>query len=127
MYVKKGKATRAEATRAALMSAARRLFAKRGFDAVAAEEIVSRANVTRGALYHHFADGKAGLFRAIVVAEMDDLCSELAEAGKGAKSATDALGRGIRKYLDVCDDEGRRRILLVDGPAVLGWHEWRAL
>ena len=65
MNVKSRKAEQSEATRAALVAAARELLTDKGYAGVATEEIVQRAGVTRGALYHHFRDKRA-LFRAVV-------------------------------------------------------------
>jgi AcrR family transcriptional regulator len=122
----KSKAEQAQATQHALLRVGRRLFARRGFDAVSAEEIVAAANVTRGALYHHF-DGKDGLFRAVVVDVMREVCKRLENDSAGARSALDAVERGVRSFLDACSEPAYQRILLIDGPAVLGWHEWRTL
>jgi AcrR family transcriptional regulator len=111
--------------RSKLVGVGRRLFARRGYAGVAAEEIVAAAGVTRGALYHHF-DGKEGLFRAVLVEEMAALKARLARAA-AAGSPAGSVERGIRAYLRACAEPRVRRVLLVDGPAVLGWHAWRAL
>ena len=126
-----GKGARAEqsgATRAALVEAARELFAERGYADVGTEEIVRRARVTRGALYHHFED-KKDLFRAV----HEELEAELAEtigAQLAAGDLTSALGllrTGVRTFLDACTDSAVARIVLVDAPSVLGWREWREI
>jgi AcrR family transcriptional regulator len=119
-------AARTEATRRALVRAARRLFSRRGFDDVSSEEIVAAARLTRGALYHHF-DGKEGLFRAVVTEVMSEVHARIAGAAAGASSPLDALERGVRVFLDACADSTYQRILLIDGPAVLGWNAWRSL
>ena len=117
-------AERAEGTRATLVAVARRLFVEKGYFATATEEVVQVAGLTRGALYHHFADKKA-LFRAVFEAVEDDL---LASADAGV--AGDAFGRlrgGLVGFLDASLTGEVQQVLLIDGPAVLGWQEWRAL
>jgi AcrR family transcriptional regulator len=120
------KAQRSETTRAALVEAARALFAEKGYSGVATEEIVQKAGVTRGALYHHF-DGKEDLLRAV----LHDLARELAEA-----SATAALREtdqwrqilaAVGAFLDACVDPAVQRIMMTDAPSVLGWDEWREI
>jgi AcrR family transcriptional regulator len=118
---------RSIATRQALLQAARRLFEQRGFDAVAAEEIVAEARVTRGALYHHFEDGKPGLFREVVRTLMAEVHARLTAEGQRARTPLEALELGMNAFLQTCTEPGYRRILLLDGPAVLGWYEWRSL
>jgi AcrR family transcriptional regulator len=117
---------RAEATRGALLRAARELFAERGYAAVGTEQIVERAGVTRGALYHHFRD-KQDLFRAV----HEWLERELMEAiGERMGQETDPyqlLVTGLRAFLDACTDPELIRISLLDAPSVLGWEEWRAI
>jgi AcrR family transcriptional regulator len=117
---------RSQATREALIRAARRLFAWRGFDGVAAEEIVAAARVTRGALYHHF-EGKEGLFAAVVAEQMGEVHARLARASAAARSPLEAVELGVRSFLSACSEPAYQRVLLVDGPGVLGWHAWRAL
>jgi AcrR family transcriptional regulator len=117
-------AERAEATRATLIAVARRLFVAHGYFATGTEEIVKEAGVTRGALYHHFAD-KKGLFLAVFRAVEDDL---LANAGR--MDAPDSFARlrgGLLGFLDASLTPEVQRVLLIDGPAVLGWQEWREL
>lgn len=122
------KAEQSEATRSALIAVARELFAERGYSAVGTEEIVQRARVTRGALYHHFRD-KKDLFRAVhdqMESELaGDLRRELVEGPTGDPMAL--LGAGVRAFLDHCMDPALARIALVDAPSVLGWEEWRAV
>jgi AcrR family transcriptional regulator len=120
-------AARSEATRAALVSAARRLFVEKGYFATSTEEIVGEAQVgTRGALYHQFAD-KQALFLAV----FETVESELLAAAAGADRPDGAFARlesGLIGFLDAAATRREvRQVLLVDGPAVLGWEKWRAL
>ena len=126
-----GKGARAEqsgATRAKLVAAGRELFSERGYADVGTEEIVRRAQVTRGALYHHFVD-KKDLFRAV----HEELEGELAQtigaqlAAGESTGALDLLHTGVRTFLDACTDRAVARIVLVDAPSVLGWREWREI
>ena len=111
---------RTEATRSALLSAARRLFAEKGYADTSTPEIVRAAGVTRGALYHHFED-KVALFRAVIADEYRAVAEEITRSAKTAPgSALDALKQGSRGYLKAMADKGRVRIMLRDGPAVLG-------
>jgi AcrR family transcriptional regulator len=120
------KAQRSEATRTALTAAARELFAARGYAGVGTEEIVQRAGVTRGALYHHFS-GKEDVLRAV----LHDLARELAEASAtAALKETDQWRQilaAVDAFLDACIDPAVQRIMMTDAPSVLGWDEWREI
>src|SRR5450755_4435128 len=113
---------RSAATRAALVSAARPLFAERGFAGVGTETIVRAAGVTRGALYHQFAD-KTGLFEAVYEAIEQDLASRLGEllAAAGATDPIEVMTLGADAWLEACGEQEVQQIVLLDGPAVLGW------
>jgi len=121
-------AARSEATRAKLVAAGRELFAKRGYAGVGTEEIVKRARVTRGALYHHFTD-KRDLFRAVhetLEAEgMERIAGALADAP--GDDPIVAMRVAVGAFLDGALDPGRSRITLIDAPSVLGWAEWREI
>ncbi|MFZ5962556.1 TetR/AcrR family transcriptional regulator [Thalassococcus sp. BH17M4-6] len=111
---------RTEATCAALLTAARSLFAERGYAETSTPEIVRAAGVTRGALYHHFED-KTAVFRAVITEEYRAVAEEITRAaGSAPGSALDALRKGSRGFLAAMSDKGRVRIMLRDGPAVLG-------
>ena len=116
-----------EATTAALVTAARALFAERGYANVGTEEIVRRAGMTRGALYHHFRGGKEELFRAVVVQLSAETAGRVRAEARAVQDPWDALVAGIDAFLDACATTEVQRILLVDGPAVLGWDVWRAI
>ena len=118
--------SRGDATRAELIASARELFAERGYAAVGTEEIVNRAGVTRGALYHHFAD-KRDLFRAVHEQLEAELVASIGERIGGIEDPWELLVTGIRSFLDACTDRALMRISLLDAPAVLGWAEWREL
>lgn len=115
---------RRTATRQALLAAARDLFAQKGYAATATPEIALAAGVTRGALYHHFAD-KLALFAAVVAAEHEAVARAI-EAATDDESAVapadmiEALVLGGDAFLTAMQVEGRRQIMLVDAPAVLG-------
>lgn len=114
---------RTEATRSALLTAARQLFAEKGYAETSTPEIVRTAGVTRGALYHHFED-KVALFRAVITEEFRAVAEEITKSAKSVPgSALDALRQGSRGFLDAMSDKGRVRIMLRDGPAVLGQME----
>lgn len=123
-------AERREATRRALLDAGRELFAERGYHEAAATEVVRRAGVTRGALYHHFED-KRDLFRAVVEeieGEIDVLVLEAArEVMRESGDALEAWMAGAYASLDAYLRPDVRRIQLVDGPAVLSWGEWHEI
>jgi AcrR family transcriptional regulator len=121
--VKSLKAEHAEATRAALIASARSLFAERGYAAVSIEEIVRSARVTRGALYHHF-DDKGDLFRAVFENVQQDLARRLLEAASSQPDESKHLEIGCHAFLDACAEPDVQRIVLLDGPAVLGWEAW---
>lgn len=110
---------RTEATRQALIEAARILFVENGYAETATPDIVETAGVTRGALYHHFEDKKA-LFRAVVEQEAERVAASIEERSLGAGSAYDRLLAGASAYFDAMAVAGRTRLLLLDGPAVLG-------
>jgi len=127
MNVKRTQAERSEATRAALVKAGRALFGERGYGEVGTEEIVARAGVTRGALYHQFTD-KQDLFRAVFIAVEEEVISRLgAEVVAKASSAAEALSATMGAWLDVCEEPDIRQIVLLDAPGVLGWEEWREI
>lgn len=121
-------AARTEATRAALIAAARRLFTERGYDDVAAEEIVRAAGVSRGALYHHFG-GKAQLLEAAYEQLEAESTERVARVvlGSELESPLGAMRAGIEAFLDECAEPELRRIALHDAPAVLGWERWREI
>jgi len=119
-------AERSEATRAHLVATATRLYAEHGYAGVGTEEIVRQAGLTRGALYHHFAD-KRELFRAVHEAVEAEVVNRIAAGVAGLADPWDLMVAGMRTYLDLCTDPTVRQITLIDGPSVLGWKEWREI
>lgn len=120
------KAEQSEATRADLIRSARRLFAERGFGAVAAEEIVQDAGVTRGALYHHFRD-KRDLFRAVFEAIEQESAERVAAAALAKEDVWEQQLAAVEAFLDVCLDRDVQQIALIDAPGVLGQADWREI
>lgn len=110
---------RTQATRKALIDAARRLFIEKSYAETGTPEIVAAARVTRGALYHHFTDKKA-LFQAVAEQEAAIVAEEIERATPTTLSAREALLKGGDAYLIAMAVPGRTRLLLLDGPAVLG-------
>jgi len=117
-------AARSASTRAKLIKAARALFARRGYAGVGTEEIVRRAGVTRGALYHQFP-AKEDLFLAVYEQVEQELTQRVDALVEGVGSPFAALRAGIRAFLEECRAPEVQRIVLIDGPAVLGWERWR--
>ena len=121
-------AERTEATRGRLISTARRLFAAQGFAATSTEQILGEAGVSRGALYHHFPS-KTDLFRATFEAVEDDLTARVlaVAAGGGETDPLRILQLGFGAFLDQCVNPEVQRIVMLDGPTVLGWDTWHEL
>ena len=126
MNATRTQAQRSEQTRAALVAAARRLFAERGYSAVGTEEIVREAGVTRGALYHHF-DGKRELMRAVYEQLEEELSQQFAASVTPGAEPLRVLREGAETFLDQCLEREVQQIALLDAPAVLGWEEWREI
>jgi AcrR family transcriptional regulator len=122
------RAEHAADTRAALVTAARRLFAAQGYDGTGTEQIVADARVTRGALYHHFRD-KADLFRAVMAEAAGSVAQRLIDEQLASQSASPLaeIRAGFAAFLDVCVGGDFQRIVLVDGPRVLGSDAWEEL
>ncbi len=116
----------AQATREALIAAGLKLFAAGGYAEVGTEEVVAQARVTRGALYHHFAD-KRDLFRAVHERVESDLVERIAARMQGVSDPWEVMVTGTRAFLDACGEPAIKQIALTDAPAVLGWREWREI
>jgi AcrR family transcriptional regulator len=106
-------------TRAALIRAGRRLFGDRGFRATSVDDLAREARVTTGALYHHFST-KTALFEAVFEQTHSELMSAATKAARGASDDLDELARGFEAFLDSVLQPDVQRILVLDGPAVLG-------
>jgi AcrR family transcriptional regulator len=116
----------ARATGDALVQAGLDLFAERGYAEVATEEIVARAQVTRGALYHHF-ENKRDLFRAVHERVEEELIARIGTAMGDVADPWELILAGTRSFLDACEEPAVKQIALIDAPAVLGWDEWREI
>jgi AcrR family transcriptional regulator len=126
MAVKSRQAENSAATRAALIKIARKLFADHGYAGTATEEVVRRARVTRGALYHHFKD-KKDLFKAVLLEEEKRLAESTALATAGETDPLNIMLKSTEAFLDECLDPAVRQIVLIDAPAVLGWEQYRQI
>ncbi|MGW0200676.1 TetR/AcrR family transcriptional regulator [Nonomuraea sp. NPDC003201] len=120
------RAQQREQTRQALLRGSRRLFADRGYGAVSLSEIVAEAGVTKGALYHLF-ESKAELFRAVLEQVQQEVAETVARTADVHDDLWTRLTVGCQAFLTASTAPGVQRIMLVDGPAVLGWTAWRAM
>jgi AcrR family transcriptional regulator len=118
------RAQQSEATRSKLLRIGRDLFARRGYSDVSTEEIVRRAGVTRGALYHHFRD-KRDLFAAVVEQIEQEVMQKVAETALAEADPWEQQRVAVGAYLDVCLEPAVQRIVLTDAPSVLGLAAWR--
>lgn len=115
-----------EQTKARLVAVAREMFARNGHSGVAMQDVCAEAEVTRGALYHHFP-GKDGLFRAVCEQVAADVTARVAGAAQAKPDAWTRLVAGCRAFLEVSAQDDVRQILLTDAPSVLGWAQLREL
>jgi AcrR family transcriptional regulator len=119
-------AQRLEATRSAVVGAARELFGRQGYGETTIDEIAAAAGVAKGAVYHHFAT-KERLFETVFEATTASLAEQVADAVAGASDILDTLPLGTEAYFEACSAGVTAQIILKDGPAVLGWERWREI
>jgi AcrR family transcriptional regulator len=121
-------AERSAATQRALLSAARRLWGERGYAAVSTPEIAQAARVTRGAMYHQYAD-KRELFLAVLEAVETEVMQRLGAVVAAArpKSPADALRIAADAWIDLASEPEVRQLVLLDAPSILGWAGFREI
>jgi AcrR family transcriptional regulator len=120
------KAEQSRETQDRLIKVAKDLFTSKGYAGTAMEDLVAKAGMTRGALYHQYAD-KRDLFRAVFEAVEAELGQQLAMAVATESDPWGMLRAGARAFLASATEPAIRQIVLIDGPAVLGWEEWRRI
>jgi len=118
------RAAQGQATRDHLVAVAIGLFGEQGYEDTSIEDVLRAAGVSRGALYHHFA-GKEALFEASLLVIEGRMTEGLLAVIAGAPSAVAALRAAALGWIDMAGDPAIARIVLIDGPSVLGWERWR--
>lgn len=114
-------------TRKALIRAARTLFAEKGFHGSGTPEIAEQAGVTRGALQHHYPK-KEDLFLAVFEQVQKEMAqTSVAQEGDELGDTWNRLKANINLFLEAATTREVQQIILIDGPAVLGWANWRQL
>lgn len=122
--VKGRRAMYSEETRGALVESATALFVSRGFARTALADVAADAQVTRGAVYHHFSD-KSALFEAVLDVFEKKAMERISTAAGQGQDAWDAAVRALEAFLEQCCDETYGRIVWREGPVALGWTRWR--
>ncbi|MDB1087992.1 TetR/AcrR family transcriptional regulator [Streptomyces sp. ACA25] len=126
MSEQRSRAEQREETRRALLAEGRRRFARHGYGSVVLAEVAAATGVTKGAAYHHFGS-KAGLFRAVLEQVQQEVAEQVVSAAEAHRDPWQQLTAGCRAFLTAGSDPEVRRVMLIDGPAVLGWNEWRRM
>lgn len=121
-----GRLVRGRGTRERLLTRARREFGLHGYEATSIETILDGAGVARGGLYHHFAS-KEALFDAVLDQVISELATEVRTTGRAQTDPAASLKAGALAWLRLVIDPEVQQIVLLDGPAVVGWDRWRTL
>jgi AcrR family transcriptional regulator len=111
-------------TRRALVDVAQRLFAQQGYAATSLDAIVAGADVTKGALYHHYS-GKQALFEAVFEKVESAGAQQIQAALQGHRDPWEKAIAGLRAFLEVVRQPSYSRIVVQDGPSVLGYERFR--
>lgn len=121
-------AERSAATIDAVVSAARKLFMTRGFEAVSIDDIAAAAGIAKGGVYHHFSS-KQAIFEVVLDRVQAQLASELNArlAANTGKRTPETVATNVLEYLKAASEPGLRRLILIDGPVVLGMPRWREI
>ncbi|WP_164214930.1 TetR/AcrR family transcriptional regulator [Virgibacillus sp. YIM 98842] len=109
-----------------LLNTAKHYFTEKGYAHVSLEDIVQQAKLTRGAVYHHFKN-KKGLFLAVFEDIQKEIGEEVEKEAMKSEDLWEQLLNGCRAFLNVASQPDHKRILLIDGPSVLGWDTFRMM
>lgn len=120
-------AERRAATVATILASARALFGARGFEATSIDDIAQGAGVAKGAVYHHFESKEAIFTQVLEAVQLEILQTPVPPAAGARGDLADQIAAGVGHYLLTASAPGARRILLIDGPAVIGWRRWREI
>lgn len=113
-------------TRQKLIEIAHHEFSEHGYELASTDEVVKKASLTRGALYHHFHDKRA-LFLAVFEKCEEELLAEIEKNTESLQKPLEKIFKAVEVFLDTCIKPGIHRIVLIDGPVVLGWDMWRLI
>ncbi len=117
---------RSKETLSKLIQIAKELFSSQGYANTSLEDIVQRAGMTRGALYHHFK-GKKGIFQAVFEDVLSEISNRIIQVEKRTDNSWDKFVFCAYAFFESCVDSELQQIILIDGPAVLGWQTWREI
>jgi AcrR family transcriptional regulator len=120
-------ADRRAATVGMILAEARRLFTERGFEATSIDDIAEAAGVAKGAVYHHFASKEAVFQRVLEDVQAQIASTPVPPEAPQSKHAADQIAAATLRYLLAASEPANRRVLLIDGPAVIGWRRWREI
>src|SRR5256885_9793903 len=120
------KAERGQTTRERLIAVATRLFADRGYEDTSIEAVLHESGLSRGALYHHFAS-KEALFEAVLEAVEEQVGVDLIAEVEGIADPVELVRTASLAWIRLAGDPVVQRIVLLDGPSVLGWQRWREI
>lgn len=106
-----------------LLRTGKRHFAKHGYAKSALEDIVNDSGLTRGALYHHFKN-KKGLFYAIIESIQKKIADNIEQQASTSSDQWEQLSLGCRAFITSAIEPDHKQIILIDGPAIIGWNSW---
>ena len=118
-------AERRAATIHGVEDAARKLFASRGFADTTIDDIAARAGVAKGAVYHHFSSKEEIFTRVLESIQAELAAAQIPPPSAKPRDPLDMISAGVLRYLLAISEPDIRRILLIDGPAIVGWQKWR--
>jgi AcrR family transcriptional regulator len=120
-------ADRRAATVAIILTEARRLFADRGFEATSIDDLAEAAGVAKGAVYHHFDSKEAVFLRVLEEVQAGLLAMPIPPEALQERDPVEQIVGAVLRYLLGASEPAVRRVLLIDGPAVIGWRKWREI
>lgn len=118
--------TETEETVKLLLRTGKKHFATNGYAKASLERMVTESGLTRGALYHHFKN-KKGLFLACIESIQKRIANKIEQEASTSSDQWEQLWLGCRAFITSSIEPDHKQIILMDGPAVIGWNEWRQL